>query len=96
MKVKELLEKLSEFSPMLLCGDLDWEVERLADDWLPVYDEGAVCVEDFIRCPALRNSATVIVSEGSLGFLSSMVVNVIIVSVADLECIKEKVSVFLD
>ena len=96
MRIKELLEKLSEFSPMLLCGDVNWEVERVADDWLPIYDEGAVYVEDFVRCPAVRNSATVIVSDGALGFLSSMVVNVIVVTAADLESIKEKVSVLLN
>ena len=81
---------------MLLCGDVNWEVERLADDWLPIYDEGAVYIEDFVSCPAFKNSATVIVSDGALGFLSSMVVNVIIVPAADLDYVKEKLSVLLN
>lgn len=96
MKVKQLLEELSEFSPTLLYGNPNWEVERIVDEWLPFYDEGAVYVENFVRCSAFQNSATVIVSDSSLAFLSPMAINVILVPAVDLDKVKERISVLLN
>ena len=97
MKLKKLLETLSEFKPVLFCGNPEFEVERLADDWLSFFEPESLYVEDLdFDSPALQNCGTVIVSEHAVYDLSGLSINVIIVSVADLEKIKRIVEDLFD
>ncbi len=97
MKIEQLLKELVDYCPVLLQGDDNWEVERLADDDLAYFDENSVYVEDlgFYNNSSIKNSGTVIISEGLLPHLSPIVINVIMVSAADLDSIRRKLSALL-
>lgn len=86
MKIRQLLEKLSEFEPRLFMGSDEAEVSSVVEDYQSVYDPEGIYVQSaFPDAKGSRCAPTILTCNEFLGCFQPTVMNVIVVDITNID-----------
>ena len=92
MKIKELLEALSDYSPFLFFGSNEAEVASLVEDYQSDYVSEGVHVLNSLSAKGCKCAPTIITCNAFAGLLPPTAFNVILVDVQYLDAVHNKLT----
>ena len=92
MKIKQVLEALREFNPILFMGSEQAEVTNVVEDYQSVYEPEGIHVLNSLSTKGSKCAPTIITSNAFLGLLPSTALNVITVDLVYLDQVYHKLN----